>query len=109
MVPRAQAGTRERQIEKKREVAASNRAFKEANEPGTEEVGERDLMGGDEDGIKRQIKEQAKKKSEREIRKEEALRAREAEREEKMQVLRDKEDKTMAMLKAIARERFGAN
>lgn len=108
LVPRADAGTRERQLEKKREVAAGNRAFREAKSPGAEEVGEKDLMGDDEDGIKRQIKEMDKKKSERELRKEEVLRARQAEREERLKVHRDKEDKTMEMLKAIAREKFGA-
>lgn len=109
LVPRAEPGSRERQLEKKRDATASNRAFREARSPGAEDVGEKDLMGDDEDGIKRQIKEMDKKKSERELRKEEVLRARAAEREERLKVHRDKEDKTMEMLKAIARERFGAS
>lgn len=109
LVPRAEPGSRERQLEKKRDATASNRAFREARSPGAEDVGEKDLMGDEEDGIKRQIKEMDKKKSERELRKEEVLRARAAEREERLKVHRDKEDKTMEMLKAIARERFGAS
>ena len=109
ILPRAEPGTRERQLEKKQETSAVNRAFREARSPGAEEVGEKDLMGDDEDGIKRKIKEMDKKKSERELRKEEVLRAREAEREERLRGLREKEDKTMEVLRAIARERFGAN
>ena len=109
IIPRAEPGTRERQLEKKQETSAVNRAFREARSPGAEEVGEKDLMGDDEDGIKRKIKEMDKKKSERELRKEEVLRAREAEREERIRGLREKEDKTMEVLRAIARERFGAN
>ncbi|KAL1311408.1 hypothetical protein AAFC00_001572 [Neodothiora populina] len=108
LAPRAQAGTKERQLEKKREAAASNREFREAKSPGAEEVGERDLIGDDEGGIRKMIKEKEKKKSERQLRKEEALRAREAEREEKLQIIREKENKTMEMLKGLAREHWGA-
>jgi len=109
IAPRADPGSRERKIEKKQEAAASNRAFREARSPGAEEVGEKDLLGDDGDGIKRKIREMDKKKTERELRKEEVLRAREAEREERLRVHREKEDKTMENLRAIARERFGAN
>jgi hypothetical protein len=69
-----------------------------------------DVMG-DADGLgelKKMKFEQARKKNEREIRKEEMLRARRAEREVKLAGLREKENKTMDMLKEIARARFGA-
>lgn len=109
LVPRAQAGSRERQLEKKRDAAASNRTFAEAKDAGTEEVGDKDLMGGDDgvDGYKAKKRAMEKQKNEREIRKEEVLRARAVEREERMANHRKKEDKTMEMLKALARQRFG--
>ncbi|KAH0336508.1 hypothetical protein KCU81_g8526, partial [Aureobasidium melanogenum] len=104
--PRAEPGSRERQLEKKREKAVANRAFREQKSPGAEEVGENDLIGG-EDGIKAHIQATQRKKSERELRKEEILRAREAEREERLAHHRAKEDKTMEMLKNLARQRYG--
>lgn len=108
LAPRADPGSRERQLEKKREVAAGNRAFADAKEGGADEVGEGDLMGDDGgDAYKRQLKENERRKNEREIRKEEVLRARAAEREERMAKARAKEDKTMEMLRGIAKARFG--
>lgn len=108
LVPRAEPGTRERQMEKKREVAASNRSFAQAKEAGETEVPESDLMGTDgADEFKKQIREKERAKNEREIRKEEQLRARAAEREERMQQFRAKEDKTMDMLRQLAEQRFG--
>lgn len=106
LAPRADPGSRERQMEKRRETTAANRAFGDAKEAGTEEVGEGELMGGD-DGIKAKIKANEKVKNERELRKEETLRARAAEREERMAAHRAKEDKTMEMLRGLAKERFG--
>ena len=108
LVPRAEPGTRERQLEKKRESAAGNRAFAEAKESGAEELGEGDLMGDDgSESYKVKMKATEKQKNEREVRKEEVLRARAAERKEKMREHRQKEEKTMNMLKAIAQQRFG--
>ncbi|KAK5698141.1 hypothetical protein LTR97_007101 [Elasticomyces elasticus] len=107
LAPRADAGSRERQLEKKREVTASNRAFRDAKEGGDVEVGDRDLLGDDADSHKAELKNMEKKKSERELRKEEVMRAREAEREERVADYRRKEDKTMNMLKEIAKQRFG--
>lgn len=109
ILPRAQAGTRERQLEKKREIADSNREFaasKDAN--GDVEIRDSDLLGGDELGeLKRMKKEQERRKTEREIKREEILRARMAERGQKLKAMRDKEEKTMSMLREIAKERFG--
>ena len=74
-----------------------------------EDVPENDLLGGEDgiEGFKRQKREMEKKKNEREIRKEEILRARNEEREERMREYRAKEEKTMAGLVALARARFG--
>ncbi|KAI9864342.1 MAG: hypothetical protein M1813_003262 [Trichoglossum hirsutum] len=75
LVPRADAGTRERQLEKKREVNDKMRAFREKSP--VEEVGEADLMGDDGlEGFKKKRKEMERKKNERELRKEEMLRVR---------------------------------
>ncbi|EHL03159.1 hypothetical protein M7I_0774 [Glarea lozoyensis 74030] len=108
LVPRAEAGTRERQLEKKKEVNETMKAFREKS-PGAAEVPDTELMGGG-DGIndfKKQKQEHERKKNERELRKEEILRARQAERDERLQEYRTKEEGTMAMLKALAKQRFG--
>jgi hypothetical protein len=108
LAPRADPGSRERALEKKREVTGTLNAFREAKSPGAEEVPEDDLMGDDGiDGYKKRKKEGERKKNEREIRKEEIMRARAEEREERVAEMRAKEDKTMEMLRAIAKERFG--
>jgi hypothetical protein len=108
LVPRAEAGTRERQLEKKKEVNEKMKSFREKS-PGAAEVPDTELMGGG-DGIesyKKQKQELERKKNERELRKEEILRARMAEREERLQEYRSKEEGTMTMLKALAKQRFG--
>ncbi|EKD15852.1 hypothetical protein MBM_05863 [Drepanopeziza brunnea f. sp. 'multigermtubi' MB_m1] len=108
LLPRAEAGTRERQLEKKKEVNEKMKSFREKS-PGAAEVPDRELMGGG-DGIESYKQEKEKferKKNERELRKEEMLRARMAEREERLQEYRTKEEGTMAMLKALAKQNFG--
>ncbi|KAJ9610860.1 hypothetical protein H2200_005637 [Cladophialophora chaetospira] len=110
LVPRAQAGTRERQLEKKREKADSNWSFAAAKEAGGDvELRESEVMG-DEDSLgelKRMKHEREKKKNERELRKEEILRARRAEREVRLQAVKEREEKTMSVFREIARQRFG--
>ena len=112
LVPRAEAGSKDRMLEKKREKADSNRAFASAKTEagGVEEVPESDLLG-DEDGViegfKKQKREMDRKKNDREVRREEILRARNEEREERMREYRAKEEKTMAGLVALAKARFG--
>ncbi|RDW66164.1 hypothetical protein BP6252_09799 [Coleophoma cylindrospora] len=108
LVPRAEAGTRERQLEKKKEVNEKMKSFRERS-PGAVEVPDTELMGGGDgiDSYKKEKKEFERKKNERELRKEEILRARQAEREERLQEYRQKEDSTMAMLKALAKQKFG--
>ncbi|KAL2062990.1 hypothetical protein VTL71DRAFT_6062 [Oculimacula yallundae] len=108
LVPRAEAGTRERQLEKKKEVNEKMKSFREKS-PGAVEVPDTELMGGG-DGIesfKQEKDKYERKKNERELRKEEMLRARMAERDERLQEYRTKEEGTMAMLKALAKQNFG--
>ena len=108
LVPRAEAGTRERQLEKKKEVNEKMKSFREKS-PGAAEVPDQELMGGgDSIGDFKRVKQEAeRKKTERELRKEEILRARMAEREERLGEYRAKEEQTMDMLKALAKQRFG--
>ncbi|KAI6842895.1 hypothetical protein KC365_g8902 [Hortaea werneckii] len=119
LVPRAEPGTRERQLEKKREKAAANRAFRDAKEGGgaaaggMEEVDDKELMGGGGDGdgeddYKAKIQARERQKNQREIRKEEVLRARAAEREGRVAEHRRKEERTMEMLRELAKQRFGS-
>ncbi|EXJ57599.1 hypothetical protein A1O7_07947 [Cladophialophora yegresii CBS 114405] len=110
LVPRAEAGTRERQLEKKREKADSIRAFAAGKEAaGKVELRDADVMG-DEDSLgelKRMKMENQRKKNERELRKEEILRARRAEMEARLQAAKEREEKTMSLFREIARQRFG--
>jgi hypothetical protein len=108
LVPRADPGSRERQMEKKREVTSTLQSFRDAKESGDVEVAESDLMGDDGiDMYKKKKKEEDRKKSEREIRREEITRARDEERNERLAERREKEGKTMEFLMQIAKERFG--
>lgn len=107
-MPRAEAGTRERALEKKAAVNEKMKAFRERS-PAVEEVPDGELMGGG-DGVgefKAAKKEFERKQTEREIRREEVLRARAAEREERLKEYRSKEEGTMEMLRALAKSRFG--
>ncbi|GAB1729692.1 hypothetical protein NU195Hw_g3652t1 [Hortaea werneckii] len=115
LVPRAEPGTRERQLEKKREKAFANRTFRDAKDGGEgggmEDIGDKELMGGlegGEDDYKAQVKARERQKNQREIRKEEVLRARAAEREGRVAEHRRKEEKTMEMLRELAKQRFGS-
>ena len=108
LVPRADAGSRERQLEKKRETTNTLQSFRDAKEGGDVEIGESELMG--DDGIEAyKVKKKADErvKNEREIRREEIARARAAEREEALSARRAKEAQTMEFLKQLAQERFG--
>ncbi|KAI4626165.1 uncharacterized protein J4E87_004665 [Alternaria ethzedia] len=108
LVPRADPNSRERQLEKKREVTSTLNSFRDAKEAGEVDVAESDLMGDDGiDVYKKKKKEQERQKNEREIRREEIARAREAERNERLSERREKEAGTMEFLKRIAAERFG--
>ena len=98
-------------MEKKKELALSNRAFAAAKEgDGMAEVPENELLGGEDDGIegyKKQKKEMERKKNEREIRREEVMRVRREEREIRAKEFREREERTMQSLVELARRRFG--
>lgn len=113
IVPRAQAGTRERQLEKRALVSEKMRSFKEARADagGVEEVGDGELMGGgaedDVQALKRAMAAQQRKKTERELRREAEARARMEEREERLREWREREEEKMKSLKELAKARFG--
>jgi len=112
IAPRAEAGSKDRLLEKKREKADNNRAFASAKTEagGVEEVPESDLLGDENGGIegfKKQKRAMDRKKNERELRKEEILRARMEEREGRIREYKAKEEKTMSGLVALAKARFG--
>jgi hypothetical protein len=108
IVPRADTGSRERQLEKKQEIAGTHASFREAKDGGAEEVVDSDLMGDDGiEGYKKRKVEAERKKTERELRKEEIWRAKAEERAERLKVHKEKEDKTLDMLRAMARQRYG--
>ncbi|KAJ5601465.1 hypothetical protein N7510_010999 [Penicillium lagena] len=110
IAPRAEPGTRERQLEKRREAAAANKAFAEARGGSPEGARDEELMGaGDNDlaSLRKEKENEKRKKNEREIRREEILRARAAERDERVQKYREKEQETMGWLQALAKQRFG--
>ena len=113
---RAAPGTRERQLEKRREAAYSTRSYAQtAHDAGPLDLSDAQIMGGSGDGdaeddlahVKRQRAEHERKKSERESRREATLRAKKAEREERLRRMREREERTMAGLRKLARLRFG--
>jgi hypothetical protein len=108
LVPRTDAGTHERRMEKKADAATTRASYREQKSPGLGEVAERELMG--DDGIeayKQKRKEEEMKKSQWAIRREEMDRARDEERKERVGLMAAKEEKTMDMLKELAKQRFG--
>jgi hypothetical protein len=108
VAPRAEPGTRERQLEKRREAAAANRAFADARGASPEAAPDAELMGNDDfASLKKEKDREQRKKNEREIRREEIMRARAAEREERVQKYREKEEETIGWLQALAKQRFG--
>jgi hypothetical protein len=112
LAPRAAAGTRERALEKKAELASSNRAFAAVKDDGggVAEVGDAELLGGDDTGVegfKAQKREMERRKNERELRRDDMLRAKEQERLERTREYREKEDRVVAELRELAQRRFG--
>jgi len=109
LVPRAEAGTRERRLEKRKEVNDKMRSFREKS-PGGDEVADDELVGGGEDDIttyKRALTAERQKASERVSRREEIDRARAAERQQRIEACREKEERTREKLRELARARFG--
>jgi hypothetical protein len=111
LLPRAEAGTKERQIERKREKRESTRGFQEAAHGGGDmEFRDADIMGDGESGLselKRKQAETQRRKNERELRREEIQRARAQERADLLAEHAEKEEKTMDMLRALARKNYG--
>ncbi|KAI0601054.1 hypothetical protein F4775DRAFT_478380 [Biscogniauxia sp. FL1348] len=116
--PRADPGTRERRLEKKREVGEAVRGFRERKSPGAAEVGDSDLYGGGGGGgeaggpgsleeYKRMKAAAERKKTERELRREEIMRAKAAEREERIRAYKEREEGVLKEMREIARLRFG--
>lgn len=110
IAPRAAAGTKDRQLERKADLRLANNAFAAAKTDPLAEVPETDLMGDEEGGLagyKKRKGEEERNRNEREIRRDEILRARRAEREERVQAYKEKEERTMGGLVALAKARFG--
>ncbi|ROT36648.1 hypothetical protein SODALDRAFT_335752 [Sodiomyces alkalinus F11] len=109
LVPRADPGTRERRLEKRAAVNEKMRGFREGSPGGDAAVGDGELMGegGGLDELRREKAREERRKTERELRREEIARAKEAEREERVRLWREREEGTMKGLKELARQRFG--
>lgn len=93
LAPRADPGTRERKLEKKREAAAAARSVARDRSPGTLEVREDDLMGGGDDAMdeyKRLVAADAERRRQGNAWREERERARKAEKAERLEYLRAK-------------------
>ncbi|KAL7924687.1 hypothetical protein ACQKWADRAFT_255258 [Trichoderma austrokoningii] len=108
LVPRAEAGTRERKLEKRQEVNEKMRQFRDKSPGG--EVRDSELMGGGDTLAEYKLakEREQRRKSEREIRREEIERAKREEIEEKRRAWQEREDKTVSMLRELARQRFGS-
>ena len=109
LVPRADAGTRERKLEKRQMVNDKMREFRDKSPGGVEGANEGELMGGGDslEEYKRAKEKEQRKKSEREIRREEMDRAKREEMEERRRAWREREEGTVSKLREIARQRFG--
>lgn len=108
MAPRADAGTRERMLEKRALVNDKMREFRDKS-PGMEGGDDKELMGGgdDLDEFKRLKQSEQRRKTDREIRREEVDRAKREEMEEKRRAWREREEGTVGMLRELAKQRYG--
>ncbi|KAL6409691.1 hypothetical protein AUP68_06079 [Ilyonectria robusta] len=108
LVPRAEAGTRERKLEKRQMVNEKMRSFRDKS-PGMEAGNEQQIMGGGDsiEEYKRAKQNEQRRKTEREIRREEVDRAKREEMEERRKAWKEREDGTVGMLRELARQRFG--
>jgi hypothetical protein len=110
LTPRAPAGTRERQLEKKALLNEKLKSFREPSPGG--EVPDAEMMGGGGDELeeyKREKQKEQRKKSEREVRREEIERVRREEVEERRRRWKEKEEGTVEGLKELVRQRFGGS
>lgn len=108
ILPRADAGTRERKLEKRQAVNDKMREFRDKS-PGMDGGDEKELMGGGDslDEYKKMKAKEQRKKSERETRREEFERAKREEIEAKRKAWQEREEGTMSMLRDLAKQRFG--
>lgn len=110
IAPRAEAGTRERQLEKRQMVNDKMRTFRDRSPNGAMEAGdEKELMGGGDsvEEYKRAKEQEKRRKTEREIRREEIDRAKREEMEKRRQAWVEREEATVSMLRDLARQQFG--
>ncbi|KAI2635224.1 hypothetical protein GGS21DRAFT_517602 [Xylaria nigripes] len=108
LVPRADPGSRARTLEKRREARDANASFAKAKAPNDMlDVPDAELMGGGVEEYKRMRREVERRKTEREVRREEMVRARREERDERVREYREREAHTVDMLRDIAKMRFG--
>ncbi|KAK9381778.1 uncharacterized protein V2V93DRAFT_367817 [Kockiozyma suomiensis] len=108
------SGPRDRRLEKRKMENEQRKEFARAKSPGgVDEFGDDELFEGDvgSAGTKEKLNEISQRKAEKErIKREQReakFRERDAARRERWEDMRAKEDKTMQMLKELARERFG--
>ncbi|KAL8370512.1 hypothetical protein RB595_000742 [Gaeumannomyces hyphopodioides] len=109
LAPRADAGTRERRLEKRRELNEKLRGFREGSAGAADDVGDGELMGGGDgaDDYRRALASQQRKKTDRELRREEEARARAEELQKRLQNYHAREDRVVGALKELAKQRFG--
>lgn len=109
LAPRAEAGTRERQLEKRRLTTEAMRDFASARESGeVQDVADPELLGaGGADDYRRMLANLRQRRTEREVRREEVARARNAERDERIREARAREEERVGVLREMARQRFG--
>ncbi|KAL2147263.1 hypothetical protein VTI28DRAFT_10253 [Corynascus sepedonium] len=106
--PRADPGSRERRLEKRKELNEELRGFRDRSPPGAVEVGEGELMGGSAaDEYRAEVQKREERRRERVSRREEVERARRAELEERARSYREREERVVEGLKELARQRFG--
>ncbi|RKU48659.1 hypothetical protein DL546_009356 [Coniochaeta pulveracea] len=110
LAPKPDAGSHERKLEKRKAATDMMRQFTSAREGGDiAEVDDKELIGGGDgaEDYRRMLANMQRKKTEREVRREEIARARNAERVERVREYKAKEQETVEMLKELARQRFG--
>lgn len=112
VAPRAEPGTHERRMQKRQDAAAANRSFAESRRGGSPGEGapDEELIGSGENDLselKKTREKEQRKKNEREIRREESLRARTAEREERVRRYRQREEDTIGWLKVLSKQKYG--
>lgn len=108
LVPRADPGTRERKLEKQQALNEKMRAFREKS-PGMDGRDDRELMGAADEleELKRQREREQRRKSRRQVWREEIERAKTEEMEVKKRAWARREEGTVNMLKELAKQRFG--